>query len=62
MINMRCKRIGFRGALALFAMRYTSAVVGGFPATLIFVNGAVYTVDAARTWASALVIAGDRIA
>jgi predicted amidohydrolase YtcJ len=28
---------------------------------LIFVNGAVYTVDPARTWASALVVTGNRI-
>jgi predicted amidohydrolase YtcJ len=30
-------------------------------ADLVFVNGAVYTVDAARSWASALVVTGDRI-
>lgn len=31
------------------------------PADLVFVNGAVYTLDAARSWASALVVSGDRI-
>ncbi|HEX8782950.1 MAG TPA: amidohydrolase family protein, partial [Steroidobacteraceae bacterium] len=32
------------------------------PADLVFINGAVYTVDAARSWASALAVTGDRIA
>jgi len=31
-------------------------------ADIIFVNGAVYTVDAARRWASAVAVAGGRIA
>jgi predicted amidohydrolase YtcJ len=31
------------------------------PGDVVFVNGAVYTVDAARSWASALVVTGDRI-
>jgi predicted amidohydrolase YtcJ len=31
------------------------------PADLAFVNGSVYTVDAARTWASAVAVAGGRI-
>jgi predicted amidohydrolase YtcJ len=30
-------------------------------ADLVFVNGAVYTVDAARSWASAVAITGERI-
>ena len=30
-------------------------------ADLLFVNGAVYTVDAARTWAQAVAVRGDRI-
>jgi len=30
-------------------------------ADLVFVNGAVYTVDAARTWAQAVAVRGDRI-
>jgi len=34
---------------------------GAAPADLIFVNGAVYTVDAARSWASAVVVTGGRI-
>jgi predicted amidohydrolase YtcJ len=36
--------------------------VSGQQADLIFVNGAVYTVDAARRWASAVAIRGGRIA
>jgi predicted amidohydrolase YtcJ len=31
------------------------------PADLVFINGAVYTVDAARSWATALAVSGDRI-
>jgi hypothetical protein len=31
------------------------------PDALVFVNGAIYTVDPARSWASALVVVGDRI-
>jgi predicted amidohydrolase YtcJ len=31
------------------------------PADLVFNNGAVYTVDAARSWATALAVTGDRI-
>jgi hypothetical protein len=31
------------------------------PAELVFFNGSVYTVDAARTWASAVAVAGGRI-
>lgn len=31
------------------------------PARLVVVNGAIYTVDPARSWASALVVVGDRI-
>jgi len=31
------------------------------PADLVFINGAVYTVDAARSWATALAVTGDRI-
>jgi predicted amidohydrolase YtcJ len=42
----------FFGATACFAAP---------TADLVFVNGAVYTVDAARSWASALVVTGERI-
>jgi predicted amidohydrolase YtcJ len=31
------------------------------PADLVFVNGAVYTVDAARSWATAVAVTGERI-
>ncbi len=34
---------------------------GPTPADLVFVHGAVYTVDAGRTQASALAVAGNRI-
>ena len=39
-----------------------AATSGALPADLVFVNGAVYTVDAARSWATALAVTGDRIA
>jgi predicted amidohydrolase YtcJ len=35
--------------------------IDGKPADLVFVNGAVYTVDAARRWARAVAIGGGRI-
>jgi predicted amidohydrolase YtcJ len=34
---------------------------GASPGDLAFVNGAVYTVDAVRSWATAVVVTGDRI-
>jgi predicted amidohydrolase YtcJ len=43
--------------LLLFAAPGRSAPSGD----LVFLNGAVYTVDAARSWASAVVVTGDRI-
>jgi predicted amidohydrolase YtcJ len=44
-------------------LAFSHAAIGAAtsPGDLIFVNGAVYTVDAARSWASALVVTGDRI-
>src|SRR5437868_5511587 len=51
-------------------LRFLSAFIAFFhaaigtaaaPADLVFVNGAVYTVDAARSWASAVVVHGDHI-
>ena len=42
----------FFGATACFAAPH---------ADLVFVNGAVYTVDAARSWGSALVVTGEQI-
>jgi predicted amidohydrolase YtcJ len=38
-----------------------SAPARGAPADLVFRNGAVYTVDAVRTWASAVAVRGGRI-
>jgi len=38
-----------------------SGFQAGKPADLVFRNGDVYTVDAARTWASAVAVAGNRI-
>ena len=32
------------------------------PAELVFTNGAVYTVDGARSWAEAVAVSGGRIA
>lgn len=46
---------------ALFLLLTTVVVNAAPPASLVFVNGAVYTVDAARSWASALAISGERI-
>jgi predicted amidohydrolase YtcJ len=38
-----------------------AGVAAAAPADLVFVNGAVYTVDAARSWATAVAISGKRI-
>src|SRR5882724_7160292 len=51
----------FRVLLALFAF-HTAIGSAAESGDLVFVNGAVYTVDAARSWASAVVVVGDRIA
>ena len=50
-----------RIALAVMALLYTTYASAAGPADLVFVNGAVYTVDAARSWASALVVTDGRI-
>jgi predicted amidohydrolase YtcJ len=50
-----------RVAPAVMALFYTTSVPAAGPADLVFMNGAVYTVDAARSWASALVVTGGRI-
>ena len=54
---------GVLGALLLLAA--VAALAQGKPAhtygDLVFVNGAVYTGDAARSWASAVVVTGNRI-
>jgi predicted amidohydrolase YtcJ len=44
------------------AMLHGATPPAATPADLVFVDGAVYTVDAARSWASALAVTGDRIA
>jgi predicted amidohydrolase YtcJ len=49
-------------ALACTLSLYTAISPAAPPADLVFVNGAVYTVDAARSWATALAVNGDRIA
>jgi predicted amidohydrolase YtcJ len=43
-------------SLAAASSRATSS-----PADFVFVDGGIYTVDAARSWASALAVRGDRI-
>jgi predicted amidohydrolase YtcJ len=47
--------------IALFALAIASPLQAEPPADLVFTNGAVYTVDAARSWASALAVTGERI-
>jgi len=47
--------------VAMAAIGWTTWARGASPADLVFINGAVYTVDAARSWASALAVTGDRI-
>jgi predicted amidohydrolase YtcJ len=60
--------VGLRTAAALLASLYAAIALAappqelaGPPGDLVFLNGAVYTVDAARSWASALVVTRDRI-
>lgn len=50
-----------RLSISILALAWASASPADTPADLVFVNGAVYTVDAARSWASALAVSGDRI-
>jgi hypothetical protein len=50
-----------RVVVSLLALFHATIASGASPGDLVFVNGAVYTVDAARSWASAVVVAGDRI-
>jgi predicted amidohydrolase YtcJ len=42
-------------------MLHAAASDAATPADLVFIDGAVYTVDAARGWVSALAVSGDRI-
>ena len=58
-----CLSVAWLRAVVTFAGLFCAAVGWGAPpADLVFVNGAVYTVDAARSWASAIAVTGDRIA
>jgi predicted amidohydrolase YtcJ len=50
-----------RYLLALLALGPVAASASPALADLVFVNGAVYRVDAARSWASALAVSGGRI-
>jgi predicted amidohydrolase YtcJ len=45
----------------LLLSSYTAIGLAAPPADIVFMNGAVYTVDEARSWASAVVVTGDRI-
>lgn len=47
---------------ALLAMVPLASGAAGPPGDLVFVNGTVYTVDAARSWASAVVVTDEHIA
>jgi predicted amidohydrolase YtcJ len=46
---------------AFLALSHAAIGAAASSGDLIFVNGAVYTVDATRSWASAVVVTGDRI-
>ncbi len=47
--------------LVLAALLNAAVAAAGPGADFIFLNGAVYTVDPARSWASAVVVTGERI-
>ncbi len=51
-----------RAVILAATMACPAAVAAVKPADLVFLNGAVYTVDAARSWASAVAVSGGRIA
>jgi predicted amidohydrolase YtcJ len=51
----------FRLVYSLVLLFCTAIGAAASPGDLVFVNGAVYTVDAVRSWASAVVVTGDRI-
>lgn len=51
-----------RVMFSLFALTFATLSAAANPGDIVFVNGAVYTVDAARSWASALVVSGEHIA
>jgi len=63
-IRSSAARMGRDVRLALAGLACLLAGVAGAagePADLVFLGGAVYTVDAARSWAKALAVRGDRI-
>jgi predicted amidohydrolase YtcJ len=47
--------------LASFAPNVSAQKAAAQPADMVFRNGAIYTVDAARTWAEAVAVRGGRI-
>ncbi len=53
--------MGCRVLCGVLGLLYAAVGLAASPGDLVFVNGPVYTVDAARSWASALVVTGDRI-
>jgi predicted amidohydrolase YtcJ len=50
-----------RVSLGMIATIFSVVSSAATPADILFVNGAVYTVDAARSWASAVAVTGDHI-
>jgi predicted amidohydrolase YtcJ len=54
-------RLRFSCAFAFFALSYPAVGSAASQGDLVFLNGAVYTVDAARSWAAAVVVTADRI-
>ena len=53
---------GRSGVLLAILAPFSAAIASAAPpGDLVFLNGAVYTIDAARSWASALVVTGDHI-
>ena len=54
-------RMWLRVAVFCLALFHSALGLGASAGDLVFVNGTVYKVDAARSWASAVVVTGDRI-
>ncbi|MEI8296959.1 MAG: amidohydrolase [Pseudomonadota bacterium] len=50
-----------RAAVSTLALLHASLVIAAPPADMVFVNGAVYTVDAARSWATALAVSAGQV-
>lgn len=57
----QCASVLMTLAVSAISASCASRTKGDHPAELILRNGAVYTVDAARTWASAIAVTGGRI-